>query len=74
MDPFVCLAVAGAVTKSIKLATGVALVVQRDPIQLAKEIASLDQISNGRFCSVLAVAGMLKRWRTMAPILKRVSS
>jgi probable F420-dependent oxidoreductase len=49
MDPFVCLAVAGAVTKSIKLATGVALVVQRDPIQLAKEIASLDQISNGRF-------------------------
>ncbi|MGI9478534.1 MAG: LLM class F420-dependent oxidoreductase [Hyphomicrobiaceae bacterium] len=49
MDPFVCLSAAAAVTKSIKLATGVALVVQRDPIQLAKEVASLDQISGGRF-------------------------
>ncbi|MBU2533027.1 MAG: LLM class F420-dependent oxidoreductase [Alphaproteobacteria bacterium] len=49
MDPFVCLAAAAAVTKNLKVATGVALVVQRDPIQLAKEVASLDQISGGRF-------------------------
>lgn len=49
MDPFVCLSAAAAVTKNLKLATGIALVVQRDPIQLAKEVASLDQISNGRF-------------------------
>lgn len=49
MDPFVCLAAAAAVTRTIKLATGVCLVVQRDPIQTAKEVASLDQISGGRF-------------------------
>ena len=49
MDPFVCLAAAAAVTRTIKLATGVCLVIQRDPIQTAKEVASLDQISGGRF-------------------------
>lgn len=47
-DPFVALAAAAAVTKRIKLGTGVCLVVERDPIQLAKEVASLDLISNGR--------------------------
>jgi probable F420-dependent oxidoreductase len=49
MDPFVCLAAAAAVTKTLKVGTGVCLVVQRDPIQMAKEVASLDQISGGRF-------------------------
>jgi probable F420-dependent oxidoreductase len=49
MDPFVALAVAGAVTKTLKLGTGVALIAQRDPIQTAKLAASLDQVSNGRF-------------------------
>ena len=49
MDPFVCLSAAAAVTDRIMLGTGIALVVQRDPIQLAKEVASLDQISAGRF-------------------------
>ena len=49
MDPFVVLAAAAAVTDRIKLGTGVCLVIQRDPIQVAKEVASLDQISNGRF-------------------------
>jgi len=48
MDPFVVLSAAAAVTSRIKLGTGVCLVVQRDPIQLAKEVASLDQISGGR--------------------------
>lgn len=47
-DPFVALAACAAVTKSITLATGICLVTQRDPITLAKEIASLDLISNGR--------------------------
>jgi probable F420-dependent oxidoreductase len=37
------------VTKTLKLATGVCLIVQRDPIQLAKEVATLDLLSNGRF-------------------------
>ena len=49
MDPFVSLAAAAAVTKTIKLGTGVCLVIQRDTIQTAKLVASLDQVSGGRF-------------------------
>jgi probable F420-dependent oxidoreductase len=49
MDPFVTLSAAAAVTKRLKLATGVCLVIQRDTIQTAKLVASLDQISGGRF-------------------------
>jgi probable F420-dependent oxidoreductase len=48
-DPFVMLAAAAAVTERIKLGTGVCLVVEHDPIVLAKQIASLDRLSNGRF-------------------------
>src|SRR6202047_2299923 len=49
MDPFVSLSIAAGVTKKLKLATGVCLVIQRDTIQLAKTVASLDQVSGGRF-------------------------
>ncbi|HTT80394.1 MAG TPA: LLM class F420-dependent oxidoreductase [Stellaceae bacterium] len=49
MDPFVTLAAAAAATTTIKLGTGVCLVIQRDTIQTAKSVASLDQISRGRF-------------------------
>ena len=49
MDPFVVLAAAAAVTKTIKLGTGVLLVQQRDTIQTAKLVASIDQVSEGRF-------------------------
>jgi probable F420-dependent oxidoreductase len=49
MDPFVTLAAAAGATTRLRLGTGVCLVVQRDPIQTAKEVASLDQISGGRF-------------------------
>src|SRR6516162_897818 len=49
MDPFVTLSAAAAVTKSLKLGTAICLVIQRDTIQTAKAVASLDQISNGRF-------------------------
>jgi probable F420-dependent oxidoreductase len=49
MDPFVTLSVAAAVTKTLKIGTGVCLVGQRDPIQLAKSVASIDRVSNGRF-------------------------
>jgi len=49
MDPFVTLAAAAAATARLKVATGICLVVQRDPIQTAKEVATLDQISGGRF-------------------------
>jgi probable F420-dependent oxidoreductase len=49
MDPFVTLAAAAAATTRLRVATGVCLVVQRDPIQTAKAVASLDQVSGGRF-------------------------
>jgi probable F420-dependent oxidoreductase len=48
LDPFVAFGAAAAVTRIIKLATGIALIPQRDPITLAKEVATLDLISNGR--------------------------
>ncbi|HZQ00607.1 MAG TPA: LLM class F420-dependent oxidoreductase [Reyranella sp.] len=48
-DQFLALTAAAAVTRKIKLGTGVCLVVQRDPIYTAKEVATLDRISNGRF-------------------------
>ncbi len=48
-DPFVALGACAAVTERIRLGTGICLVIVRDPITLAKEVASLDTISNGRF-------------------------
>ena len=48
-DPFVALTAAAAVTSRIKIGTGICLVIERDPITLAKECASLDVISEGRF-------------------------
>src|SRR6478609_3984847 len=49
MDPFVTLTAAAAATKRLKLATGICLVIQRDTIQTAKLVASIDQVSGGRF-------------------------
>jgi probable F420-dependent oxidoreductase len=49
MDPFVTLSAAAVVTKRLKLGTAICLVIQRDTIQTAKAVASLDQISKGRF-------------------------
>ncbi len=49
MDPFVALGAASAVTTRLKLGTGICLIVERDPIITAKEIATLDMLSNGRF-------------------------
>ena len=49
MDPFVALTAATAATKTLKAGTGVCLAVQRDPIQTAKLVASIDQVSAGRF-------------------------
>ncbi len=49
MDPFVTLTAAAVATTTLKIGTGVCLIPQRDPIQTAKLVASIDQISNGRF-------------------------
>ncbi len=75
-DPFVALTAAAAVTTRLKLGTGICLMVERDPIATAKEVASLDQISNGRF--IFGIGGgwnaeemgnhgtnFRRRWRVM---------
>src|SRR5690606_36561131 len=48
LDPFVSLAAAASVTSRLLLGTGVALVAQRDPLQTARQVASLDHVSGGR--------------------------
>ena len=49
MDPFVALTAAALASKTIRVATGICLLIERDPIHTAKEGASLDHISDGRF-------------------------
>jgi probable F420-dependent oxidoreductase len=49
MDPFVALTEAALASKTLKVGTGICLLIQRDPIHTAKEAASLDVISKGRF-------------------------
>ena len=48
-DPFVALTAAAAATTTLKVGTGICLVIERDPIMMAKEVASVDRLSNGRF-------------------------
>jgi len=48
-DPFAALTAAAVVTKTLKLGTGICLVIERDPIVTAKEVATVDRLSNGRF-------------------------
>ena len=76
-DPFVALAAAASVTTKIKLATGICLVIQRDPIHTAKEVASLDHVSKGRVSQLkkqLQDKEVLERGRDLklvAPIAAR---
>jgi probable F420-dependent oxidoreductase len=49
LDPFVALTVAALASKTIRIGTGICLLVERDPIHTAKEVASVDLVSNGRF-------------------------
>lgn len=49
LDPFVALTAAAVATEKLVLGTGIALIPQRDPILTAKEVASLDLVSEGRF-------------------------
>jgi probable F420-dependent oxidoreductase len=48
-DPFLALTLAAAATRRLRLGTGICLVVERDPITTAKEVATLDRLSGGRF-------------------------
>ncbi len=49
LDPFLALAAAASVTERLLLGTGICLIVERDPITTAKEVATIDQLSGGRF-------------------------
>jgi probable F420-dependent oxidoreductase len=60
MDPFVALTAAAATTTRLRLATGISLVIQRDPIHTAKAVASLDVVSGGRF-----LFGIGPGWHTL---------
>lgn len=48
-DPFTALTAAALATSRLKVATGICLVIERDPIITAKQVATLDQLSDGRF-------------------------
>src|SRR3954464_7118835 len=48
LDPFIALTAAAMVTEHLRLGTGVSLLIQRDPIVTAKEVATLDLLSGGR--------------------------
>jgi probable F420-dependent oxidoreductase len=64
MDPFVALSVASAVTRRVKLGTGICLLPEREPIITAKTIATLDVVSGGRV--ILGVGGGWLREETEA--------
>ena len=49
MDPFIALTIAALASRTIRLGTGICLLIQRDPIHTAKEAASVDLVSHGRF-------------------------
>src|SRR3546814_20313343 len=68
MDPFVALATAAAVTTKLRLGPGICLVVQRDPIQTAKEVASLDQLTGGRFVFGIGGAWTTDAWPVHGPV------
>jgi probable F420-dependent oxidoreductase len=70
MDPFVSLTAAAIATTRLKLGTGVCLVQQRDPIQTAKLVASVDQVSNGRFLFGVGGGWNRMKWRTTAPLFE----
>jgi probable F420-dependent oxidoreductase len=75
-DPFLALTAAATTTKKLRLATGICLIIERDPIITAKEVASLDMFSGGRF--IFGIGGgwnaeemenhgtnFKKRWRVL---------
>lgn len=59
LDPFLALTYAAAATSKVRLATGICLVPERNPLILAKEVATLDRLSGGRFALGVGI-GWLK--------------
>ncbi|MEU6904222.1 LLM class F420-dependent oxidoreductase [Streptomyces coeruleorubidus] len=63
LDPFVALGVAAGVTRQLRLGSGIALVVERDPITTAKEVATLDLVSGGRMIFGVGAGWILEEMR-----------
>ncbi|MDQ0961098.1 putative F420-dependent oxidoreductase [Streptomyces sp. B4I13] len=77
LDPFVALGQAAAVTQTLGLGTGITLVAQHDPIDLAKQIATLDHLSGGRFTLGLGYGWNVEeaadhgvQWRTRRELVR----
>src|SRR5215218_7294272 len=65
IDPFIGLTYAAAVTERIRLATGIVIMPQRNPVVLAKQIASLDVLSDGRFTLGIGVGYLEPEFRAI---------
>ncbi|MDX5564591.1 LLM class F420-dependent oxidoreductase [Streptomyces sp. ID05-04B] len=77
LDPFVALGQAAAVTQTLGLGTGITLVAQHDPIDLAKQIATVDHLSGGRFTLGLGYGWNVEeaadhgvQWRTRRELVR----
>lgn len=64
-DPLIALAFAAAVTKTLKLATGILILPQRHPLYTAKEVATLDQYSNGRVILGIGIGWLREEFDAM---------
>ncbi len=64
-DPLIWLAYAAGITKHVRLATGILIVPQRNPVVLAKECATLDKLSNGRFDLGIGVGWLEEEFNTL---------
>ncbi len=71
LDPIVALTYAAAVTKNIRLATGICLVPEHNPIVLAKQVASLDYLSAGRFALGIGIGWSEEEFRALGVPFER---
>ena len=73
-DPFVSLAYAAAVTKTLRLATGIVILPQRHPLYVAKEVASLDVLSGGRLILGIGVGWLEEEFQALGiPFAERAA-
>jgi probable F420-dependent oxidoreductase len=71
IDPFVALSFLAATTRKIRLGTGICLVPQRNPVYTAKEVASLDYLSNGRVDFGVGVGWLKEEFDALAVPFER---
>ena len=72
-EPLTVLANVAARTSVIRLTTGILVLPMRDPVLLAKQVATLDQLSNGRVTLGVAVGGYRDEFEAVAPDLRHAS-